>query len=77
MVSEKKSAMGWSAISRPAAPTRTTPLTQLRQGLAVVMSAEALFILTDLCGLSPEEAVASTVRTARSLTAAAVRAGTS
>jgi hypothetical protein len=41
------------------------------------MSAEALFILTDLCGLSPEEAVASTVRTARSLTAAAVRAGTS
>jgi hypothetical protein len=39
----------------------------------VVMSAEALFVLTDLCGLSPQDAVASAVRTARSLTAAAVR----
>jgi AcrR family transcriptional regulator len=58
-------------------PRRPEVLTQLKQGLAIVMSAEALFILTDLCGLSPEEAVASTVRTARSLTAAAVRAGTS
>ena len=27
-------------------------LAQLKQGLAVVMSAEALFVLTDLCGLS-------------------------
>ena len=49
-------------------------LQQLRQGLAVVMSAEALFILTDLCGLSPDEAVASAVRTARALTAAAAGA---
>jgi AcrR family transcriptional regulator len=48
-------------------------LAQLKQGLAVVMSAEALFVLTDLCGLSPDDAVASAVRTARSLTAAAVR----
>jgi AcrR family transcriptional regulator len=48
-------------------------LTRLRRGLAVVMSAEALFVLTDLCGLSPDEAIASAVRTARSLTAAAVR----
>ena len=47
-------------------------LAQLKQGLAVVMSAEALFVLTDLCGLSPGDAVASAVRTARSLTAAAV-----
>jgi hypothetical protein len=38
---------------------------------------EALFVLTDLCGLSPPQAVASTVRTARSLTAAAIRAGSS
>jgi hypothetical protein len=37
------------------------------------MSAEALFVLTDLCGLSPQDAVVSAVRTARSLTAAAVR----
>jgi AcrR family transcriptional regulator len=48
-------------------------LAQLKQGLAVVMSAEALFVLTDLCELSPDDAVASAVRTARSLTAAAVR----
>jgi AcrR family transcriptional regulator len=48
-------------------------LAQLKQGLAVVMSAEALFVLTDLCELSPDDAVASAVRTARSLTTAAVR----
>ena len=36
------------------------------------MSAEALFVLTDLCGLSPAEAVASAVHTARTLTAAAI-----
>ena len=46
-------------------------LQQLKQGLAVVMSAEALFILTDLCGLPLDEAVASAVCTARALTAAA------
>ena len=46
---------------------------QLRRDLAVVMSAEALFILTDLCGLSPEDAVASAVRTARTVTETAVR----
>src|SRR5438128_1795854 len=46
---------------------------QLRRDLAVVMSAEAVFILTDLCGLSPEDAVASAVRTARTVTEAAVR----
>jgi AcrR family transcriptional regulator len=47
-------------------------LTQLKQGLAVVVSAEALFVLTDLCGLSPQDAVASAARTARSLTAATI-----
>src|SRR5580658_7115685 len=52
-------------------------LAQLKQGLAIVMSAEALFVLTDLCGLSPQDAVASAVRTARLITAAAVRAGSS
>jgi AcrR family transcriptional regulator len=46
---------------------------QLRRDLAVVMSAEALYILTDLCGLSPEDAIASVVRTARTVTAAALR----
>jgi AcrR family transcriptional regulator len=48
-------------------------LTQLRRDLAVVISAEALFTLTDLCGLSPDEAIASAARTAATLTAAAFR----
>ena len=47
-------------------------LRQLKQDLAVVVSAEALFTLTDLCGLSPDDAVASAMHTARTITAAAV-----
>jgi AcrR family transcriptional regulator len=46
---------------------------QLKQDLAIVVSAEALFTLTDLCHLSPDEAIASAVRSARTITAAAVR----
>jgi AcrR family transcriptional regulator len=63
------------ALAPYAASGRADPavLEELRRGLAVVMSAEALFILTDLCGLSPDEAVASGVHLARTLTAAAVR----
>jgi AcrR family transcriptional regulator len=49
-------------------------LRQLKQDLAVVVSAEALFILTDLCGLSPQDAMASAVHTARVITAAALAA---
>ncbi len=48
-------------------------LPRLRQGLAVVVSAEALFVLTDLCRLSPDEAVASATGTAAAVTAAAFR----
>lgn len=51
-------------------------LAQLRQDLAVVISADALFTLTDLCGLPPADAVASAVHTARTLTEAAFRAST-
>ncbi|MFD4565744.1 TetR/AcrR family transcriptional regulator [Streptomyces sp. NPDC058467] len=47
---------------------------QLKRDLAVVVSAEALFTLTDLCGLDADAAVASAVRTATTLTEAAVRA---
>jgi AcrR family transcriptional regulator len=47
--------------------------TQLKRDLAVVVSAEALFTLTDLCGLDPDEAVTSAVRTAATLTKAAAR----
>jgi AcrR family transcriptional regulator len=46
-------------------------LTQLRLDLAVVASAEALFSLTDLCGLSVEDAIDSAEKTASTLTAAA------
>jgi AcrR family transcriptional regulator len=55
-----------------ATPDRISPeaLEQLKRDLAVVMSAEALFILTDLCGLSPDDAIASAVHTARMITAA-------
>ena len=47
-------------------------LAQLKNDLAVVVSAEALFCLTDLCGLDPEQAIASAVHTATSLTRAAL-----
>ena len=46
-------------------------LAQLRLDLAVVVSAEALFSLTDLCGLSIEDAIDSAEKTARTLTSAA------
>jgi AcrR family transcriptional regulator len=49
-------------------------LTRLRRDLAVVVSADALFTLTDLCELSRPDAVDSAVRTARTLTKAAFRA---
>lgn len=48
-------------------------LTQLKRDLAVVVSAEALFSLTDLNGLDPEDAIASIVHTATTLTRAALR----
>ncbi|MQS17112.1 TetR/AcrR family transcriptional regulator [Streptomyces kaniharaensis] len=47
-------------------------LAQLKRDLSVVMSAEALFTLTDLVGLDPEAAVASAVHTATVLARAAV-----
>jgi hypothetical protein len=46
-------------------------MASLKLDLAIVVSAEALFVLTDLWGLSPDEAIASAVRTATSLTKAA------
>jgi AcrR family transcriptional regulator len=43
---------------------------QLKRDLAVVVSAEALFTLTDLYQLAPEDAIVSIVRTATTLTRA-------
>jgi AcrR family transcriptional regulator len=48
-------------------------VTQLKRDLAVVMSAEALFSLMDLCGLSAQDAIASAVSTARAITMARIR----
>ena len=47
-------------------------LAQLKRDLAVVVSAEALFSLTDLHGLAPEDAIVSIVHTASTLTRAAL-----
>ncbi|WP_035803072.1 TetR/AcrR family transcriptional regulator [Kitasatospora mediocidica] len=48
--------------------TAPAALAQLKSGLAVVVSAEALFTLTDLCRLPPEDAIATAVHTATALT---------
>ncbi|OBB14660.1 TetR family transcriptional regulator [Mycolicibacterium setense] len=48
-------------------------LTQLKCDLAAVVSAEALFSLTDLCGLPINAAIASLVRTAQTVTRAAIQ----
>src|SRR5215475_6416374 len=65
-------------IDHALAPLRDTlavtdpeTFSQLRLDLAVTVSAEALFTLTDLCGLTPEQAITSATRTARTLTTAA------
>jgi len=47
-------------------------LGQLKDDLAAVVSAEALFVLTDLAGLTPDDAIASLVRTATTITQAAL-----
>ncbi|GAA2144211.1 TetR/AcrR family transcriptional regulator [Actinomadura napierensis] len=46
-------------------------LARLKQSLALACGAEAFFVLTDLCGLSPDDAVATAVETATTLTEAA------
>jgi AcrR family transcriptional regulator len=54
-------------------PWRLAPdaMTRLKQDLAVAVSAEAFFVLTDLCGLAPDDAIGSAARTAATLTRAA------
>lgn len=53
---------------------RRADVEQLVRDLALVINAESLLALIDLCGLAPDEAVASLVTTARHMTAAAVAA---
>jgi AcrR family transcriptional regulator len=60
-------------FSDPAGPAFLPPaaMDRLKQQLAVVVSAEALFSLTDLCGLSVDDAIAAAVPAAETLTRAA------
>jgi AcrR family transcriptional regulator len=58
-------------LDRTLGATDPAALTQLKRDLAVVVSAEALFSLTDSGGLDAEEAIASVVHTATTLTRAA------
>ena len=46
-------------------------LTQLKRDLSMIISAESLFTLTDVCGLSPEEAIATAIHAARVVTSVA------
>ncbi|MFJ8057490.1 TetR/AcrR family transcriptional regulator [Streptomyces sp. NPDC096142] len=55
-------------------PAHRAEVEQLVRGLALVISAESLFALTDLCGLTPDDAIVSLATTARQMTAAAVAA---
>ncbi len=57
---------------RPVTGLEPAKLEQLKLSLAVVVSAEALFTLIDLCGLTPEDAITSAAFTARTLTSAAL-----
>jgi hypothetical protein len=62
-----------TALAPAAGRLDPVALAQLRRDLAVVVSADALFTLTDLCELSRPDAVDSAVHTARALTEAAFR----
>jgi AcrR family transcriptional regulator len=57
------------------APADSEAFVRLKRDLAVVISPESLFTLTDLCGLSPDDAVRSTVRLAKTITATALSHG--
>jgi len=61
-------------LERPPGAMEPASITQLKLDLAVIMSAEALFTLTDLAGLAPPDAIASVVHTARTITEAAMQA---
>jgi AcrR family transcriptional regulator len=63
---------GASPAGRPALAPEA--LASLKQDLAIVVSAEAFFVLTDLCGLAPDDAIGRAARTAATLTSAAFAA---
>ena len=55
------------------APRDANAFARLKRDLAVVVSPEALFTLTDLCRLTPDDAVAQCVRLATIITKAALK----
>lgn len=59
-------------LAAEAGPGGASRIARLKQDLAAVISSEAFFSLTDLCGLAPDDAIASLVRTAQAVTAAAL-----
>jgi AcrR family transcriptional regulator len=61
-------------LSQTSASLDAETLSQLKRDLAMVISAEALFTLTDVCGLSTDEAIATAVHAACVLTRAATSA---
>jgi AcrR family transcriptional regulator len=79
MTSTTRPGIRFGLIDRALAPPDSAPaltdpdeLAQLRCDLQAVVSAEFLFSLTDVCGLAPEEAIASLVRTATTVTESAL-----
>jgi AcrR family transcriptional regulator len=64
--------LAWIDYALAPAEATTSPdiLTQLKRDLAIVISPEALFILTDLYSLTPDDAVAHIVRLSSTVTAA-------
>ncbi|SRR5712691_8530840 len=60
------------ALSAHRGPAASTRITQLKIDLSAVVSAEALFSLTDLRQVSLDEAIASLCRTAETITRVAV-----
>jgi AcrR family transcriptional regulator len=79
-IAAKRPGYRFGLIDHALAPLNGAPggvdaagLSQLKLDLAVVISAEAMLTLVDLCGLSAEAAIASAVHTARVVTEAAVK----
>jgi AcrR family transcriptional regulator len=76
-IARKRPGFRFGLIDEALAPlSQRTPridndlLIQLKRDLALIISAEALFTLTDVCGLSPDDAIATAVHTASTLTRA-------
>ena len=68
-IAQARPGVRFGLIDHALAPFADQP--ELKRQLAIVVGAEALFALTDLCGLSPDQAIATAVGAASTLTRAA------